>query len=69
MKFPNLEQLAHKCATNTRDSVIVSAQQARGISNEYMRMLEHITELQEALIALHKESKEVIKVEYDSGEF
>lgn len=69
MKFPNIEALAHKCAANTRDNVTISAQQARGISNEYMRMLEHIVELQTALVELHKQNQEVVKIEYDAGEF
>lgn len=50
MRFPNLEQLAHRCANNTKDSVSITAQQARGISNEYMHMLETITKLQAQLI-------------------
>ena len=69
MKFPNLEQLAHRCANNTKESLSVSAQQARGISIEYMRILEQISDLQEAIIKLQKENNEVITVQYDTGEF
>lgn len=65
MRFPNLEQLAHRCANNTRDSVTISAVEARGINNEYMRMLETIANLQAQVI----ESQQAIKVELDTGRF
>lgn len=65
MRFPNLEQLAHRCANNTKDSVSITAQQARGISNEYMHMLETITKLQAQLI----DAQSAISVQLDTGEF
>jgi len=65
MRFPNLEQLAHRCANNTNDSVSITAQQARGISNEYMHMLETITKLQAQLI----DAQSAISVQLDTGEF
>lgn len=69
MRTPNLEKFAHKCSMNSRDTVTVTAQEARGISTEYMHVLEHITKLQEQIIILQEANNTVIKVDYDAGEF
>ena len=69
MRTPNLEKFAHKCSMNTRDTISITAQEARGIATEYMHILEHITKLQEQVIALQEVNNTVIKVDYDAGEF
>lgn len=69
MKFPNLEQLSHRCANNTKESMSITATQARGISVEYMRILEEINRLQEEIILLQKNNSDVIEIRYDQGNF
>lgn len=69
MRTPNLEKFAHKCSMNSRDTVSVTAQEARGIANEYMHVLEHINKLQSQIITLQEANNTVIKLDYDAGEF
>ena len=69
MRTPNIEKFAHKCSLNKKDTVSVTAQEARGIATEYMHILEHVNKLQAQIIQLQQANAEVIKVEYDAGEF
>ena len=46
---------------------MINAQDCRGIANDYTRLLEYITELQDAVIKLKQD--DVITVELDNGEF
>ena len=66
-QFPNLDRLAHGCMNLRKDSLAVNAQDARGIANDYARLLEYITELQDLVIQLKQD--DVITVELDNGEF
>jgi len=66
-QFPNLDRLAHGCMNLRKDSLTVNAQDARGIANDYTRLLEYITELQDLVIQLKQD--DVITVELDNGEF
>lgn len=66
-QFPNLDKFAHTCINLRKDSLTVLAQDARGIANDYTRMLDYITELQSTVIELKK--NDVITVEIDNGEF
>ena len=66
-QFPNLDRLAHGCMNLRKDSLTVNAQDARGIANDYTRLLEYITELQNTVIELKQ--NDVITVEIDNGEF
>ena len=45
------------------------AQDARAIANEYTRLLEYITTLQDEIIQLQNKSDEVIQVELDGDTF
>jgi len=66
-QFPNLDRLAHGCMNLRKDSLTVNAQDARAIANDYTRLLEYITELQDLVIQLKQD--DVITVELDNGEF
>jgi len=66
-QFPNLDRLAHGCMNLRKDSLAVNAQDARGIANDYARLLEYITELQDLVIQLKQ--NDVITLELDNGEF
>lgn len=66
-QFPNLDKLAHTCINLRKDSLAINAQDARGIANDYTRLLEYITELQDELI--RAKQNDVITVELDNGEF
>lgn len=68
-KFPNLDRLAHGCMNLRKDSLTINAQDARGISNDYTRLLEYITELQDIVIELQKAQSTVIQVELDGDTF
>jgi len=68
-KFPNLDKLAHGCMNLRKDSLAVNAQDARGIANDYTRLLEYITELQDTVIELQKAQNTVIQVELDGDTF
>jgi DNA polymerase III gamma/tau subunit len=52
-----------------KDSLTVNAQDARGIANDYTRLLEYITELQDTVIELQKVQDSVIQVELDGDTF
>jgi hypothetical protein len=52
-----------------KDSLAINAQDARGISNDYTRLLEYITELQDIVIELQKAQSTVIQVELDGDTF
>ena len=66
-QFPNLDRLAHSCVNLRKESFTINAQDARGIANDYTRLLEYITELQDKVIQLKEDN--VITVELDNGEF
>tara|TARA_B100001057_G_C22137636_1_gene676935 strand:+ start:87 stop:305 length:219 start_codon:yes stop_codon:yes gene_type:complete len=68
-KFPNLDKLAHGCINLRKDSLPVNAQDARGIANDYTRLLEYLTELQDLVIELQKEQNTVVQVELDGDTF
>ena len=66
-QFPKLDKLAHGCINLRKDNLMINAQDCRGIANDYTRLLENITELQDAVIQLKQD--DVITVELDNGEF
>lgn len=66
-QFPNLDKLAHGCINLRKDNLMINAQDCRGIANDYTRLLEYITELQDKIIQLKEDN--VITVELDNGEF
>jgi len=66
-QFPNLDRLAHGCMNLRKDSLAVNAQDARGIANDYTRLLEYITELQDKIIQLKED--DTIQVQIDNGEW
>ena len=66
-KFPNLDKLAHGCINFRKENLMVKADDCRGIANDYTRLLEYITELQDTIIQLKQD--DVITVELDNGEF
>tara|TARA_E500000178_G_scaffold331944_1_gene365311 strand:+ start:2158 stop:2370 length:213 start_codon:yes stop_codon:yes gene_type:complete len=66
-QFPNLDKLAHGCINLRKDNLMINAQDCRGIANDYTRLLEYITELQDKVIQLKEDN--VITVELDNGEF
>jgi len=68
-QFPNLDRLAHGCINLRKDSLAINAQDARGIANDYTRLLEYITELQDTVIELQKTQDSVIQVELDGDTF
>ena len=68
-QFPNLDRLAHGCMNLRKDSLTVNSQDARGIANDYTRLLEYITELQDTVIELQKTQDSVIQVELDGDTF
>jgi len=68
-QFPNLDKLAHGCMNLRKDSLTVNAQDARGISNDYTRLLEYITELQDSIIQLQKQQNDIVQVELDGDTF
>ena len=68
-QFPNLDRLAHGCMNLRKDSLSVNAQDARGIANDYARLLEYITELQDTVIEFQKSQDSVIQVELDGDTF
>lgn len=68
-QFPNLDKLAHGCINLRKDSLPVNAQDARGIANDYTRLLEYLTELQDLVIELQKEQNTVVQVELDGDTF
>ena len=66
-QFPTLNRLAHGCINLKRDSMNINAQDARAIANEYTKLLEYITELQDTIISI--KNNDVITVEIDNGTF
>ena len=68
-QFPNLDRLEHGCMNLRKDSLTVNAQDARGVANDYARLLEYITELQDLVIELQKAQDSVIQVELDGDTF
>ena len=68
-QFPTLDKFAHGCINLKRDNYNVPAQDARAIANEYTRLLEYITTLQDEIIKLQNKSDEVIQVELDGDTF
>jgi len=62
-QFPNLDRLAHGCMNLRKDSLTVNAQDARGIANDYTRLLEYITELQDTVIQLKKAQDSVVRIQ------
>ena len=68
-QFPNLDRLAHGCMNLRKDSLTINAQDTRGIANDYTRLLEYITELQDTVIELQKAQNTVIQVELDGDTF
>ena len=66
-QFPNLDRLAHSCINLRKDTLALNAQDAKGVANDYTRLLEYITELQNTVIELKQ--NDVITVEIDNGEF
>lgn len=64
-QFPNLDKLAHGCVNLRKESLAISAQDARGIANDYTRLLEYITELQDKIIQLKED--DTVQVEIDNG--
>lgn len=68
-QFPNLDRLAHGCMNLRKDSLAVNAQDARGIANDYARLLEYITELQDTVIELQKSQDSVVQIELDGDTF
>jgi|TARA_B100001057_G_scaffold471053_1_gene533003 hypothetical protein len=67
--FPNLERFAHQCINLKKDTITISATDARGVSNEYAKLLEHIVHLQALVIQLQEAQDRVIEVEIDNGTF
>ena len=68
-QFPNLDRLAHGCINLRKDNMAVNAQDARGIANDYTRLLEYITELQDTVIELQKAQNTIVQVELDGDTF
>ena len=68
-QFPILDKFAHGCINLRRDTYNVPAQDARAIANEYTRLLEYITVLQDKIIALQDAQNNVIEVELDGDTF
>jgi len=68
-QFPNLDRLAHGCINLRKDSMTVNAQDAKGIANDYTRLLEYVTELQDTVIELQKAQNTVVQVELDGDTF
>ena len=68
-QFPNLDRLAHGCMNLRKDSLTVNAQDARGIANDYTRLLEYITELQNTVIQLQRAQNSVVEVQLDGDTF
>ena len=68
-QFPTLDRLAHGCINLKRDNMNINAQDARGIANEYTKLLEYITELQDQIIELQNKNNQVIEVELDGDTF
>jgi DNA polymerase III gamma/tau subunit len=68
-QFPNLDRLSHGCINLRKDSLTVNAQDARGIANDYTRLLEYITELQDTVIELQKAQDSVVEVQLDGDTF
>jgi hypothetical protein len=69
LQFPNLERFAHSCINLRKDSLTINATDARGVANEYARLLEHITQLQNLVIHLQATQDNVIEVQVDNGTF
>jgi|TARA_B100001094_G_scaffold318934_1_gene363114 DNA polymerase III gamma/tau subunit len=68
-QFPNLDRLAHGCINLRKDSMTVNAQDAKGIANDYTRLLEYVTELQDTIIELQKTQNTVVEVQLDGDTF
>tara|TARA_X000001382_G_scaffold130114_1_gene123944 strand:- start:822 stop:1040 length:219 start_codon:yes stop_codon:yes gene_type:complete len=68
-QFPNLDRLAHGCINLRKDVLPVNAQDAKGIANDYTRLLEYITELQDTVIQLQKAQNSVVEVQLDGDTF
>ena len=68
-QFPTLDRFAHGCINLRKDNLNVTGQDARAIANEYSRMLEYITELQDKIIQLQENQNNVIEVELDGDTF
>jgi hypothetical protein len=47
----------------------VNAQDAKGIANDYTRLLEYVTELQDTVIELQKAQNNVVEVQLDGDTF
>tara|TARA_B100000989_G_scaffold74587_2_gene52686 strand:- start:61324 stop:61536 length:213 start_codon:yes stop_codon:yes gene_type:complete len=68
-KFPMLDKFAHGCINLRKENYTVSNNDARSIANEYTRMLEYITQLQDKIIQLQDKQNNVIEVELDGDTF
>lgn len=68
-QFPNLDKLAHGCINLRKDNLMINAQDCRGIANDYTRLLEYITELQDSVIQLQKQQNDIVQVELDGDTF
>ncbi len=68
-QFPNLDRLAHGCINLRKDSMTVNAQDAKGIANDYTRLLEYVTKLQDTVIELQKTQNNVVEVQLDGDTF
>lgn len=66
-QFPTLDRLAHGCINLKRDNLNIPAKDARAIANEYTKLLEYITQLQDTIISAR--NNDVITVEVDNGTF
>ena len=62
-------RLAHGCINLRKDVLPVNAQDAKGIANDYTRLLEYITELQDTVIQLQKAQNSVVEVQLDGDTF
>jgi len=68
-KFPILDKFAHGCINLRKENYNIPANDARAIANEYTKMLQHITQLQEKIIQLQDAQNNVIEVELDGDTF
>ena len=67
--FGNLARFATRCTTFKCDNIIVNKQDAKGIAQEYQRMLAYIVELQNRVIKLQNEINTPQEIEIKSPEF
>ena len=68
-QFPNLDRLVHSCINLRKDTLAIAAQDARGIANDYTRLLEYVTELQASIIELQEAQNTIVQVELDGDTF